>query len=215
LGRPRRPRHTHTNPKHNHARAPTHYIHNTHTNNRPTQAYAARIRFFVFRNNKLAHPSPFVTTYDLGLRLRTQWCSASIVKATVESLRRVLLFDEEVGMVYLVSGFDIPIQPPRALFQTRYVVTEGVPRTVVPFTTVLAYTPHEDEGLKASEAWGKRGLHDDVRSRVACHVQWCGLSRAHAEKVVAFPDLPRLLQLGNRLSDHWCVRACVRAWEWG
>lgn len=184
------------------------------TDQTPTQikqAYADRIRFFVFRNRKASHPSPFLQRYDLGLRLRTQWCSASIVKATVESLRRVLLFDPDVAMVYLVSGFDLPIQPPAALFQTRHVVTEGTPRTVVPFRTVLAFTPHEDEGLRAANGWSKKGLDDDVKSRVACHVQWCGLSRAHAEKVVAFPDLPRLLKLGNCFSKHWCV-VCGLLW---
>lgn len=170
----------------------------------PTQAYAERIRFFVFRNQKVAYESAFAIWHDLRLRLRTQWCSASIVKATVESLKRVLLLDPEVAMVYLVSGFDIPIQPPSALFTTRHVVTEGVPRTVVPFRTVLGYT-HEDEALRAAEGWAKKGSDEDVRSKVACHVQWCGLSRAHAERVVAFKGLERLLALGNRLSCERCV----------
>lgn len=123
----------------------------------------------------------------------------------MESLRRVLLFDADVAMVYLVSGFDLPIQPPSALFRTRHVVTEGVPRTVVPFRTVLAFTPHEDEGLRTADGWSKKGMDEDVRSRVACHVQWCGLSRAHVEQVVGFSDWPRLLKLGNRFSNHWCA----------
>ena len=194
-----------------HCRPPARPTHPPPIHPHQRQAYADRIRFFVFRNQKAAHAGPFVDRHDLGLRLRTKWCSASIVKATVESLRRVLLFDADVAMVYLVSGFDIPIQPPAALFRTRHVVTEGVPRAVVPFRTVLAFTPHDrdDAALRQADGWGKKGAHDDVKARLACHVQWCGLARAHVEKIVAYPDLPRLLQLGNRLSDHLCVCCLV------
>lgn len=152
----------------------------------------------------MQHESAFAVYHDLRLRLRTQWCSASIVKATIESLKRVLILEPEVAMIYLVSGFDIPIQPPSALFQTRDVVTEGVPRTVVPFRTVLGYT-HEDGALWAADGWAKKGSDDDIRGKVACHVQWCGLSRAHAERVVAFKGLERLLTLANRLSCQRCV----------
>ena len=164
--------------------------------------FAHRIRFFVFRNTKLRHPSDFADRHDLGVRLRTKWCSSSIVKATVESLQVVLLRDAGVGMLYVVSGFDIPIQPPWALFTTRSVVTEGVAKTVVPFRTVLAWTPGDDQPFQDRPGWGKR--NDDVRARVATHIQWCGLSREHAQRIVAYPDLGRLLKLGNKMSAACC-----------
>ena len=59
--------------------------------------------------------------------------------------------------------------------------------------------------MRAADGWAKKGSDDDIRGKVACHVQWCGLSRAHAERVVAFKGLERLLTLANRLSCQRCV----------
>lgn len=143
----------------------------------------------------------FTDRYDLKLRLRTKWCSASIIKATVQCYRDILAKEPSVAMIYLVSGFDIPIQPPKAFFVRREVVTEGVPKTILPFHTVLAYTPGEVEWLRAAKGWSKR--NEDVRSRLSCHVQWCGLMREHVERIVSYPDLGRLLKLGNKLSGTW------------
>jgi hypothetical protein len=112
------------------------------------QAFASRIRFFVFRNEAISHISAFATEHDLHLRMRTKWCCSSIVHATIKSLGAILKKDADVGIIYVVSGFDIPIQPPSALFTTRAVVTEGVPKSVVPFRTVLAFTPGEDAPFK-------------------------------------------------------------------
>lgn len=121
------------------------------------QAFASRIRFFVFRNTTIGHTSSFATTHDLLLRVRTKWCSSSIVTATIKSLKTILHQDPDVGIIYVVSGYDIPIQPPSALFETRAVVTEGVPKSVVPFRTVLAFTPGEDASFKGKERGGREG----------------------------------------------------------
>ncbi len=132
-------------------------LHNRHFDlfcGRYTQVFASRIRFFVFRNTKISHPSFFTTKYDLKLRLRTKWCSSSIVHATIKSLQAVLEGDTSVGMIYIVSGYDIPIQPPSALFTTRSVITEGVFKNVVPFRSVIAFTPGEDMDLKGMEPEG-------------------------------------------------------------
>ncbi len=45
-----------------------------------------------------------------------------------------------VSMTYVVSGLDVPLQQPEAMFVVREVVTEGVARVIRPFTTVMAYT---------------------------------------------------------------------------
>jgi hypothetical protein len=120
------------------------------------QALASRIRFFVFRNEAISHTSTFATEHDLHLRMRTKWCCSSIVHATIKSLGAILKKDADVGIIYVVSGFDIPIQPLSALFTTRAVVTEGVPKSVVPFRTVLAFTPGEDAPFKGREREGGR-----------------------------------------------------------
>lgn len=89
--------------------------------------------------------------------MRTKWCCSSIVRATVKSLDAILTKDADVEIIYIVSGFDIPIQPPSAFFTTRAVVTEGVPKSVVPFQTVLAFTPGEDAPFKGRGERKERG----------------------------------------------------------
>jgi hypothetical protein len=76
------------------------------------------------------------------------------VHATIKSLQAVLEGDTSVGMIYIVSGYDIPIQPPSALFTTRSVITEGVFKNVVPFRSVIAFTPGEDMDLKGMKPEG-------------------------------------------------------------
>ncbi|KAM3578146.1 hypothetical protein VYU27_000242 [Nannochloropsis oceanica] len=165
-------------------------------------AFASRIRFFVFRNEAISHTSTFANQNDLLLRMRTKWCCSSIVRATVKSLDAILTKDADVEIIYIVSGFDIPIQPPSAFFTTRAVVTEGVPKSVVPFQTVLAFTPGEDAPFKVAKGWGKK--NEDVRQSVVCHVQWCGLARDHAQRIVEFPELDRFLDIGNKMSKACC-----------
>jgi len=55
--------------------------------------------------------------------------------------------------------------------------------------------------FSACGAW--RAEDEDIRSKVNCHVQWCGLSRAHAYTLINFPDLERLYAVGDRMSDWW------------
>jgi len=43
-----------------------------------------------------------------------------------------------------------------------------------------------------------------VRQSVACHVQWCGLARDHAQRIVEFRELDRLLDIGNKMSKACC-----------
>jgi hypothetical protein len=130
----------------------------------PPQALASRIRFFVFRNEAISHTSAFATEHDLHLRMRTKWCCSSIVHATIKSLGAILKKDADVGIIYVVSGFDIPIQPPSALFTTRAVVTEGVPKSVVPFKTVLAFTPGEDAPFKGRREGRSEGRSEGERT---------------------------------------------------
>jgi hypothetical protein len=63
-------------------------------------------------------------------------------------MKLILERDDTVGMIYLVSGTDIPVQPPEALFRTRQVVTEGQEKTVVPFTTVIGYNPEDSVAVR-------------------------------------------------------------------
>jgi hypothetical protein len=50
---------------------------------------------------------------------------------------------------------------------------------------------------------------------VTCHVQWCGLSRAHAATITEYPELEQMLKLGNKLSDFWWVSALARLFAGG
>jgi len=75
--------------------------------------------------------------------MKTHWCTSSIVKATIKSLAKILQENPSVAIIYTVSGLDIPIQRPEALFTTRRVVTEGVATKIVPFKTAIGYNVEE------------------------------------------------------------------------
>lgn len=53
-----------------------------------------------------------------------------------------------------------------------------------------------------AKGWGKK--NEDLRRSVVCHVQWCGLARGHAQRIVEFPELDRFLDIGNRMSKACC-----------
>lgn len=203
---------------------------------------------------KVKYASEFADRYDLRVRRHTTWCSSSIVKATLESLEEVMEAHPGVAVTYVVSGLDVPLQQPEAMFVVREVVTEGEARVIRPFTTVMAYN-HDvmPEVLGEEEAtdwprqvpyslcvsgkrldeealfcwssynhrlrmlnldsltcvcaadWSGWQGHEDVRAKLTCHVQWCGLSREHVQLLAsADPALvDRMLKLGNRLSQEW------------
>lgn len=157
------------------------------------------------------------------------WCHSSIVKANITSMARILQADPDIAIIYTVSGEDIPVQRPEALFLSRHVVTEGVATKIRPFTTVMGYNP-EEAGTFQGEGGGGGGsarslgdfyklgafvltwfvecpewakADDDVRRNVTCHVQWCGLSREHAILVTRFPQLNRLYTIADKLADYW------------
>jgi hypothetical protein len=94
----------------------------------------------------LKYESAFADQYDSRIRRSTTWCSSSIVRATLDGLQYIALNHPQAAITYVVSGLDVPLQPPEAMFATREVVTEGVGRVIEPFRTVMAYLPenHKD-----------------------------------------------------------------------
>ena len=81
--------------------------------------------------------SGFNEQYDLGLRCKTAWCRSSTSKAMVLAIKAVLERDPTCAIIYVISGRDVPVQPPAALFTSRQVVTEDRSYCIPPFTTIF------------------------------------------------------------------------------
>ncbi|EWM20732.1 hypothetical protein Naga_100261g6 [Nannochloropsis gaditana] len=82
----------------------------------------------------------------------------------MESLRAVLeQGPQSLQMVYVVSGRDVPLQPPAVLFSTHRTHTEGRPYLIHPGRSILC---------KAERRW-QRALKSKVRGSVSILSMGC------------------------------------------
>ena len=66
--------------------------------------------------------------------------------------------DPQCAQVFLVSGRDVPVFPPRVLFHPRRVTTEGTRYRLRPFASIVCQAePHWQDELKGGCCGRKKG----------------------------------------------------------